>query len=511
MIAAALTLLAAAAPPSAPAPGNSALLDALTTTQLILITDWTLKVLIALRVIMNRRPVPVTLAWLMVLLIPVPYVGVVLYAIIGEVRLGRRRLARYRRLTEGFAARATFLWRARSHHWTAETELYKHISEVASRVGEMPPLRGNTVELFSGAQTFIDALIRDIDAAASRVHLFFYIWIDHGPGLQVAEAVERAARRGVECRVMVDAVGSKWLLFSRIPERLRRAGVKFAVSLPVNPIRMLFARLDLRNHRKIAVIDGWTAYTGSQNIAWTTFRRKGLRKKGPYIDAMARVTGPAAQAIEVVFLRDWEVESDEALGDTLEQLLPERPTPEGGSVIQVVPSGPDAPPQAMIEAFITTIYSARRELIMTTPYFVPDEPSKHALIAAAMRGVEVTLVIPDEHDSAVVAAAARAHFQDLLEAGVRIKHHTSGLLHSKTLTVDASIGLIGSANFDLRSFVLNFELSLFIFDADVASQLRMLQMSYMEDSVDVFLEEWRARPYWRRALDDAARLLGPLL
>src|ERR1041384_2860984 len=226
------------------------------------------------------------------------------------------------------------------------------------------------------------------------------------------------------------------MLRSDLPTRMIRAGVKFAAALPVNPLRMLFSRLDLRNHRKIAVIDGWTAYTGSQNIAEARFKRRSRKKTGPYIDAVPRAWGPAAQALEVVFLRDWEVESGESLGGRLEELLPERPVPQGGSVVQVAPSGPDEPPQPMREAVVTTIFAAKRELILTTPYSVPDEPSKEALIAAALRGVHVTIVVPDEHDSRFVAAAARAHFLDLIEAGVRIKHHTKGLLHSKTVTVD---------------------------------------------------------------------------
>jgi len=248
--------------------------------QVIFWIDWVLKVLLALRIIMGRRPVPVTLAWLLVLLIPVPFVGVFLYGIVGEVRLGSRRLAQYRKLTEGFAARAGFIWRARSQHWDEETAQYKQIADVAFIVGGMPPLRGNDVRLYSGAKPFIDALVADVDGAASRVHLLFYIWIREGAGVRVVEALERARARGVECRVLVDAVGSQGLLRSDLPDRMVRAGVKFVAALPVSPLRMLFARLDLRNHRKIAVIDGWTAYTGSQNIAETTFKRRSRKRKG---------------------------------------------------------------------------------------------------------------------------------------------------------------------------------------------------------------------------------------
>src|SRR6185295_16459263 len=207
----------------------------MTSAELILISDWLLKAAVGLRVVMCGRPVPVSLAWLAVLLIPVPFVGVILYGIIGEIRLGGKRLARYQKITEGFAAKAAFLWRARNHHWDSETAQYRHVADVASLVGGMPPLRGNEVKLYSGAMNFIEALIDDIDGATSRVHLLFYIFIDHGPGLRVVKALERACERGVTCRVLVDAVGSHRFLRSPIPERLRKAGVKLAAALPVNP------------------------------------------------------------------------------------------------------------------------------------------------------------------------------------------------------------------------------------------------------------------------------------
>ena len=287
--------------------------------------------------------------------------------------------------------------------------------------------------------------------------------------------------------------------------------MKVAAALPVNPLRMLFARLDLRNHRKIAVMDGRTAYVGSQNITDSSFGYRPLRKIGPWIDATARVEGPAAQALEVVFLRDWEIESDERLGDQLAELLPEVPVPEGGSIVHVVPSGPGDGLVALRQAVVTAIFSAREELIMTTPYFVPDDSTKDALIAAALRGVAVTVVMPKRVDGPLTGAAARSHYRDMLEAGVRIKHFRSGLLHAKTVTVDSDMAMIGSANLDMRSFTLNFEVTLFVYDTDEASLLRMLQVSYMEDSDDVFLEEWAARPAWKRLVDNTARLLGPLL
>ncbi len=477
----------------------------------LILADGLLRIVLGIHLIMSRRPVPATLAWLVFMILPVPFVGVFLYAIVGEVRLGRWRLARYHELTKEYISRATVFWRGGNADWTVECEPYKPVSHVATCVGDMPPLRGNRIDFLGDTARTIATLIQDIDAAKQRVHMLYYIWMEKGAGEQVVAALERAAARGVTCRVLVDAVGSKLFLRSELPRRLIKAGVKVAAALPVNPIRMLFARMDLRNHRKIAVIDGWIAYAGSQNITDSSFGYRPLRKIGPWIDASARLEGPAAQALEIVFLRDWEVETEEKFRENLAELLPEVPIPDGGSIVHVVPSGPGGSLAAMRQAVITTIFAAREELIMTTPYFVPDEGTKDALIAAAMRGVAVTLVLPKRVDGVLVGAAARSHYMDLLEAGVQIKHYRKGLLHAKTVTVDSDLAMIGSTNLDMRSFTLNFEVTLFVYDSDEASILRMLQVAYIQDSDDVFKEDWARRPFMKRLVDNAARLLGPLL
>lgn len=478
---------------------------------ILLIADALLRLVLGFHLLMSRRPVPVTLAWLVAFVIPVPFIGAFAYALVGEVRLGSRRVAQYKRLTEGYAQRATVFWRGGADDWTHECADYRSIAHIATVVGDMPPLRGNSLAVLADAEHFIEALIKDIDNAKTRIHMLYYIWMQSGAGELVAAALERAAARGVTCRVLVDAVGSKDFMRSPLPDRLRRAGVKLAEALPVNPLRMLLARVDVRNHRKIATIDGWVAYTGSQNITDSTFGFRPLVRVGPWIDASIRVEGPAAQALEVVFLRDWEIESGERLGDHMEAILPELPIPAHGSIVQVVPSGPGSGPHTVRDALLTTIFAAREELTMTTPYFVPDESTKGALIAAALRGVTVTIVVPERSDGFLVGAASRAHFLDLLECGVRILRYRKGLLHAKTVTVDSDVAMIGSTNLDVRSFFLNYEVSVFIYDTDQASVLRMLQTHYMQDSTEIFANEWRSRPMFKRAAENIARLFTPIL
>jgi cardiolipin synthase A/B len=272
---------------------------------------------------------------------------------------------------------------------------------------------------------------------------------------------------------------------------------------------MLFARVDLRNHRKITVIDGRVAYCGSQNLTDETFTNPRTKKLASWIDITARIEGPCVYELQTVFLQDWTHDSEEELGD-LAQFFPAF-ADAGTSVAQVVPSGPQMGRKTIHSALLAMMYAAREEIVMTTPYFVPDEAMKAALIGAALRGVSVVLVLPDELDMPIVAAASRAHYEDLLEVGIRILHHEGGLLHAKTAVIDRELALVTSANLDMRSFWLNFEVSLVVYDVDFAGLLRFSQTKYIGQSHEVFLDEWRARPRLRRFVDNIAQLAGPLL
>jgi cardiolipin synthase A/B len=493
---------------------------------LLILADVSIRLVLASRIIMSpeKRAVPAALAWLIVLAVPIPWLPVIAYLLVGESRLGRRRLARYRRITRDFSQRAQVFLTSLKSEWQPELTPYKPLAHVLTQVGDIPPLRGNTIDFVPEAEAFIDRLIVDIDAATNHVHLLFFIWMERNKGLELVQAVERAAQRGVTCRVLIDAIGSKPFIKKGLVDRLRRHKVQAQIALPVNPIRALFARVDLRNHRKIAIIDGTVAWTGSSNITDHTFGYKPVRRVGPWIDAMARVRGPAAQALEAVFLRDWitevggdteapKTDSVQSLAEAkpLESLLRMVPAEDEGSAVQVVPTGPDTGPATMRDALVTAIFAAKRELIMTTPYFVPDEATKEALVAAVMRGVDVKIVVPRHLDQLIVGAASRSHFAELLEAGVKIYLHNRGLLHSKTITIDSDVAMIGSHNLDERSFTLNFEVSLFIYDTDQASLLRMLQMQYLSESDPITASQWQSRPLWKRFAENCARLLGPLL
>lgn len=467
------------------------------------------RVFVALRIILRRQPVPASLAWLLLLLF-VPFFSPFLYFLIGEHRLGTRRAVKLEKLTKQRGLQALELWRVRAVEQMDAGSAFRSVSSLCTAVTGFVPVGGNQLELMDDASLVLTRLCEDIGKAKDHCHLLYYIWQPVGGGEKVGEALIAAAKRGVVCRVLADGVGSKRFFKSELYKRMVTSGVHVVAALDVNPLRMLLARVDLRNHRKVAVIDGLIGYCGSQNLTDETYRASRRKHTGPWIDTTARIEGPAVQPLQNIFLKDWECDSEEDLPD-LNRFFPAPLRTGGKSIVQVVPSGPGPQPDTIHQALLSMLYSAKSEIIMTTPYFVPDEATKSALINAALRGVKVTLVLPDELDMPVVAAASRSHYQDLLEVGVTILHHLDGLLHAKTATIDGELALVTSANLDMRSFWLNFEISMFVYDDDFAGMLRHLQVKYMHESEQIHLDEWRKRSIVKRFVDNTARLFSPLL
>jgi len=470
------------------------------------------QVFLSARVLLRRSPLANAHAWLLVLWL-LPLVGMGAYLLIGESRLGSMRRGKYADSERLLRAHADELWVSRERTWTGGYERFRALARLGSALCEAPPVEGNRLSLHADAARTLDAMIRDIDGAEKHVHLLSYIFHHRGRPLEVVAALERAAARGVQCRVALDGAGSRRFFSRGLARRLRKSGVEVVELLAVNPLRLLFRRLDLRNHRKVLVIDGRVAYCGSQNITDDAFRPKGPNGPGPWIDATVRVEGYAARALALVFLADWNSESLRPIRDPsaylpeLEASAPDEIT----SAVQILPSGPDGRPGAIQSAMVAAMYAAEQELIVTTPYFVPDATVLTALCTAASRGVEVTLILPKRNDAPLVDHAGRASYRVLLESGVRILRYEPGLLHAKTVSVDGKVALIGSANLDQRSFRINFECTLVVYDDTLASELRALQHAYADASEAIDAETWRTRSLASRLLDNAAALFSPIL
>ena len=472
----------------------------------ILAAEFSLQVTMAAIILLRPRGSPaVRLAWLMVVF-ALPVVGVVAYLLVGEVRLGRGRARRHRQIIQRIGVQAAASAAGHRPFGALVPDEYLQIAHLAETVGGNRPHGGHELGLFGDADEFIDALLRDIDEAEAHCHLEFYIFLNDATGNRVGDALMAAARRGVPCRVLVDGVGSKSFLRSGLRRRMEAVGVRVVEALPASLLRLPLARVDLRNHRKIAVIDGLIAYTGSQNIAHAAFAIK--PRYAPWVDAMIRIDGPAVHDLQVIFVQDWFLDTRESLEELL-AICP-APSPEGATV-QIIGTGPDVYNEALRQMHQASFHAAREELILTTPYFVPDEATASALYTTARRGVETSLVVPARNDSPLVAAASRSYYETLLHAGVHIHEYQRGLLHAKTLTLDRRLALITTANLDRRSFDLNFELSVVVYDTDFASALRLLQKSYVNDSAAVNPAAWRRRRWPRKLWQNAVGMLAPLL
>src|SRR6187399_1965784 len=460
------------------------------------------------RVILRPHREPASrIAWLVVIIV-LPVIGILTYIFLGETSIGRRRVSRL------CAVLATMPDLTKAPGMDAPNlqpkvpETYAHLFRLGHSVNGFEPVGGNCATLLPDSNASVDSMVADIDAAKDHVHLIVYIWLPDNNGLKLLEALKRAAARKVMCRAMADGLGSHIMIQSPHWKAMQAAGVQVATALAIgNPIlRPLRGRIDLRNHRKILVIDNRITYCGSQNCADPEFRIKA--KFAPWVDAMMRFEGPIARQNQYLFASDWMAQ----MGGDLTSLL-RQPMPPGdpGLTAQVIGTGPTVYNSAMPEVFETLLYTARRELVITTPYYVPDEGMQTALCASARRGVRTIIIFPARNDSWIVGAASHSYYSDLLAAGVRIYEYEGGLLHTKSLTLDGEITLIGSANMDRRSFDLNYENNILIYDATMTAAMQERQRQYLAKSQPVTLEMVRAWSLPRRFWNNTLAMLGPIL
>jgi cardiolipin synthase len=475
---------------------------------MFLILHILIQIALIVRVLLRPHREPASrIAWVLVI-VAFPVLGLLAYILLGETNVGRRRAERMRNVfsrlpdvTDAPGAKAENLQ-------VHLPQRYAHLFQVGKSVNGFEPVGGNRGRLMQDSNETIASMVADIDAAKDHVHLLFYIWLQDNNGRKVVEALKRAAERGVTCRAMADGLGSRAMSNSEHWQAMGEAGVRLAVALPVgNPLLgPLRRRVDLRNHRKIVVIDNHITYCGSQNCADPEFLVKA--KYAPWVDAMMRFEGPIARQMQYLFAGDWMTEVNEDLSELLRQpVFPAQP----GLPAQVIGTGPTIRFSAMPEMFETLMYTARRELVISTPYYIPDEPMQAGLCASARRGVDTTLIFPARNDSWVVGAASRSYYGDLLAAGVRIFEYEGGLLHTKSLTLDGEVTLIGSANMDRRSFELDYENNILFYDRSMTEEVRQRQDSYIAQSKPVTAEMVQSWTWRRRLWNNAIAILGPVL
>jgi cardiolipin synthase len=460
------------------------------------------------RVLLRPHREPASrIAWVLVIL-AFSVVGITAYILFGETNLGRGHAERMRAVIKALPDTSASSGKPDALQFTDTPLRYAHLFQLGKTINGFHPVDGNQARLLPDSNAAIDAMVADIDAAREHVHLLFYIWLPDNNGCKIVEALKRAAARGVTCRAMADSLGSRLMTQSEHWRSMRKTGVHLGVALAIgNPLlRPLKRRIDLRNHRKIVVVDHAVTYCGSQNCADPEFRIKA--KYAPWVDAMIRFEGPIARQNQYLFAADWGAETGEDLGPLLDRPIARLPQ---GFPAQVIGTGPTVRYSAMPEMFETLMYAARKELVISTPYYVPDEAMQAALCASARRGVDTTIIFPARNDSWIVGAASRSYYKDLLTAGVRIFEYQGGLLHTKSLTVDGEVTLIGSANMDRRSFELNYENNILLYDQALTTDVRQRQASYIEQSRPVAgstVDSWTLR---HRLLNNTIAMLGPVL
>jgi cardiolipin synthase A/B len=467
---------------------------------LYLCSEWAVRLTMLLYV-PQRRSASAARTWLLFIFL-LPWPGLAIYALVGRIRVPAFR----RKLQEQASEQIKKAQAQIGTQIVAQPDLpaqLQIIPEQAKRLGTFEPFAGNTFEFLRDYEGSIDRLIQDIDAAKRHVHLLTYIYRTDRIGRKVADALKRAAKRGVVCRVLLDAVGSRIALNQFGPE-LREAGVEVRSMLPVGLFRRKGERFDLRNHRKISVIDGTIGYLGSQNIADPTFV-----KNFPNEELVVRLIGPVVSQLQATFLGDHYLETEEVLDRA--ELFPDLKA-AGDSAAQLLPSGPGYGQENGRELIISMLYEARRRVVITTPYFIPDEPFLNAICAAGRReNVQVHMVVSKHANQLISQLAQRSYYDDLLEAGIQIHLYRPHFLHAKLLTIDDHVALTGSTNMDIRSFALNAEINLLIYDRQVVEQLKVIQEDYFRNSDLLTREQWSKRSVLEKVAHNTARLMDSFL
>ena len=457
---------------------------------------------VAVVIVLQRRSAAATLAWLFALMF-LPIIGLVVYRIIGPLRLERRKL---RLTTSKRLVREAM--RALADGAPADALEHVQLARVGLAVGESGPLRATDVELYLDGDGAYAAILAAVAGAQHHVHLEYYIWEPDQIGTRLRDALVERARAGVAVRMIVDGTGAHGLKPAFL-RPLTTAGVEVTWFNPVRLASLRMRRPDFRTHRKIVVVDGATGFTGGMNI---TDAHSAALCRTYWRDTHLRVRGPAVGALQRLFLEDWYFCS-ERLCPVDRTILPppDATAADAAHVVQVIGSGPDADAFAIHKAYFTAINQATRRLWLTTPYFVPDEAILTALVTAALRAVDVRLIIPKRGDSRLVDLAARSYVPELIAAGVRVFEYEPRFIHAKTGVFDDDVAIVGTANLDNRSFRLNFEVAAVLYDAGANATLARAFVDDQAVSRELTAEDLARQGFWPKLGQASARLMSPLL
>lgn len=471
-------------------------------TYVLYAVDFSVRLWLLVYIPKNRKPTA-AMAWLLLIFI-VPILGTIVFFILGSTRLSKKRRGDQKQIN--YMLRRYMVELRRQGLISIVGKPYDEQEKLARSFTSLASTKKNAVHIISGYDSIIKQMTHKVTEAKKYVYAEFYILAMDETTEPFFQALEAAVQRGVSVRVLFDAYGSrKFPNRRKMMRRLTEIGVEWKQILPFTLRPKYYTRPDLRNHRKILVIDNTDAYIGSLNLIDKTYHRK---DEISYIELVAHLQGPSVNECAAVFASDWYAETGEFLDDFMKNSAPSK---RGTANVQIVPSGSNYPYENNLKMFTSLVHSARKSISITNPYLVPDEALLGALVSAAQRGVKVSILNSEAMDQWMVGHAQRSYYDELIRAGVMINlYHKPQLVHEKFISVDDEVGVVGSSNLDIRSFQLNLECIAVIYDSSVAKKLRKHHDELMQHSTRIQLEAWRRRSYWQSFLDSVARLTAAL-
>jgi cardiolipin synthase len=459
------------------------------------------------RLLLDRRGPEATLAWIFIIVF-LPYVGAAVFFLLRRprVRLRARKRRRYHLTLKQRLERLDIDSNLAQIRQVPASlpDSAREIANMSSRLSSAPMVTGNQLSIFIDGRQAYEEMEAAIEDASDHVHLMSYIFRADDTGRRFLKLLEKKAGEGVGVRVLVDGFGSYGLSDRAMRPLVRNGGrfVRFA------PILGQFGRWrpNLRNHRKLLVVDGRLGFTGGLNIGDEYGGRK--QRFAPWRDTHLKLEGPAVRQLQEVFAEDWLYASREDLAESV--YFPDI-LPTGADLVQVISSGPDLEPETIHRLFFTAVNESRERVYITTPYFVPDPGMLLSLKTASWRGVDVILLVPGRSDLYLAHLAGRSYYPELLDAGVKIYEHHPGILHAKTMVVDGAWSTVGSANMDIRSFRLNYEVNALVWGREFAEQVENIFLDDLAGSRRLTADELDRLPITRRLLEGTARTLSPVL
>lgn len=472
-----------------------------------LLIDFIIRVIAIIVVPRNRKPTSAT-AWLLAIFL-IPYIGVLFFLLIGSYKLPKSRRDKQIEINNFIIESTEGIERVRRDHpWPAWLE---SVVQLNRNLGAMPLVGGNRASLNGDYQGSLDAMTEAIASARKYVHVEFYILSLDDTTEPFFDALADAVKRGVTVRVLLDHIASvRTRDYKRTIKRLTEMGARWQLMLPVQPFKGKYQRPDLRNHRKLLIVDGRVAFMGSQNIIDRSYNKKSNIRRGlKWKELIVRLEGPIVAGLNAIFITDWYSETDELLRRETEPITDDIEPEELDA--QVVPSGPGFAGENNLRLFLALLYYAQERIVITSPYFVPDESMLTAITTATQRGIAVELFVSEIGDQALVYHAQRSYYEALLRAGVKIwMYKAPYILHAKHFTIDDDVAVIGSSNMDMRSFLLNMEVSLMVRGRSFVAEMRAVEDGYRRNSRELTLDEWMKQPLRSTVLDNLARLTSAL-